>query len=38
MVCCKSPRNDWVSRSLFTGEFEVVIMIEVAIEEMVGSD
>jgi hypothetical protein len=22
----------------FTGEFEVVIMIEVAIEEMVGSD
>jgi hypothetical protein len=31
-------RNDWVSRSLFTGEFEVVIMIEVAIEEMVGSD
>ena len=31
-------RNDWVSRSPSPGEFEVVIMIEVAIEEMVGSD
>src|SRR5204862_8004488 len=31
-------RNDWASRSPGTGEFGVVIMIEVAIEEMVGSD
>ena len=31
-------RNDWASRSPSTGEFEEVIMIEVAIEEMVGSD
>ena len=31
-------RNDWASAPLFRGEFEVVIMIEVAIEEMVGSD
>jgi hypothetical protein len=29
---------DWVSRSLCTGEFEVVIMIEVVTEEMHGSD
>ena len=29
---------DWASRSSFTGEFEVVIMIEVATEEMHGSD
>ncbi|MDT7814199.1 MAG: hypothetical protein QOJ42_4115, partial [Acidobacteriaceae bacterium] len=29
---------DWVSRSLWTGEFEVVIMIEVVTEEMHGSD
>jgi hypothetical protein len=29
---------DWVSRSLFAGEFEVVIMIEGWIEEMHGSD
>jgi hypothetical protein len=31
-------RNDWVSRSPSAGEFEAVIMIEVGIEEMVGSD
>jgi transposase len=31
-------RNDWASRSPFAGEFEVVIMIEVVIEEMDGSD
>src|SRR5437016_10949358 len=30
-------RNDWASHSPH-GEFEVVIMIEVVIEEMVGSD
>ena len=29
---------DWGSRSPFTGEFEVVIMIAVATEEMHGSD
>jgi hypothetical protein len=29
---------DWVSRSLFAGEFEVVIMIDGWIEEMHGSD
>ena len=29
---------DWVSRSLLAGEFEVVIMIESATEEMHGSD
>ena len=29
---------DWVSRSPFAGEFEVVIMIAVATEEMHGSD
>jgi hypothetical protein len=29
---------DWVSRSLFSGEFEVVIMIAVETEEMHGSD
>jgi len=38
MVCCNHRRNDWVSRSPFCGEFEAVIMIEVVIEEMVGSD
>ena len=31
-------RNDWVSRSPAEGEFEVVIMIAVVIEEMDGSD
>ena len=31
-------RNDWASRSPGRGKFGVVIMIEVAIEEMVGSD
>ena len=30
--------NDWASRSPFAGEFEVVIMIEVVIEELDGSD
>ena len=30
--------TDWVSRSPFAGEFEVVIMIAVATEEMHGSD
>jgi hypothetical protein len=38
MVCCNHRRNDWVSRSPFRGEFEAVIMIEVVLEEMVGSD
>jgi transposase len=31
-------RNDWVSRSPEPGEFEQVIMIEVVIEEMAGSN
>ena len=30
--------NDWASRSSQKGEFEEVIMIEVRIEEMVGSN
>ncbi len=38
MVCSKHRRNDWASRSPLVGEFEVVIMIAVVIEEMDGSD
>ncbi|MHB8216537.1 MAG: hypothetical protein ACYDDS_10705 [Candidatus Sulfotelmatobacter sp.] len=37
MVRSKSPAYDWVSATLH-GEFEVVIMIAVGIEEMDGSD
>ena len=38
MVCTQHREIDWASRSSFTEEFELVIMIERAIEEMHGSD